>query len=127
VVRVLVADDDARVCSALELVLEQVPGFVVLGALRSAGGLARHVRQTRPDVLLLDWEQPGLDGRALLEELRAYCPGLLVVALGSGPQVRAGAVAAGADYFVAKCDPPAALLACLRTLVSAATPLASAA
>jgi DNA-binding NarL/FixJ family response regulator len=125
--RVLVADDDARVCAALRLVLEQVPGWAVVGELRSAADLVRHVARQHPDVLVLDWDQPGLEHGALLPALRARCPGLQVVTLGNDPTARRAALLAGADYFVAKTDPPDDLLACLHALPAHRTPAVTAA
>jgi two-component system response regulator DesR len=124
--RVVVADDDARVRSALRLVLEQVPGLSVGGELGATRDLTWQLAQTRPDVLVLDWEQPGVDGGALLPALRSACPGLVVVALASRPDARAQTLRAGADYFVAKSDPPEKLLDCLSSVVSSAGALAAA-
>ena len=125
--RVLVADDDARVCAALRLVLEQVPGWAVVGELRSARDLVRQVTRRRPDVLVLDWDQPVLERGAVLAALRARCPGLRVITLGNDPTARRAALLAGADYFAAKTDPPDDLLACLHALPARRTPVASAA
>jgi DNA-binding NarL/FixJ family response regulator len=127
VLRVLVADDDVRVRSALRLVLEQLPGLTVVGELTSARALPRRVGRIRPDALFLDWEQPGVDDGAILPRLRASCPGLLVVALGSIPHARRSALAAGADYFIAKSDPPDVLLACVQALTTSGAPVRSAA
>jgi DNA-binding NarL/FixJ family response regulator len=42
--------------------------------------------------------------------LRTTCPGLLVIALSGRPAARRSAMAAGADAFVSKADPPERLL-----------------
>jgi DNA-binding NarL/FixJ family response regulator len=52
-------------------------------------------------------------GQGLLSALRRACPGLFVIILSGRPEVRRAALAAGADAFVCKCDPPERLLAAI--------------
>jgi len=111
---VLLADDQAKVRSALRLVLEQQPGVSILGEAVDATGLLDWVRAVCPDVVLLDWELPGLKADSLLPTLRQLCPHLKVIALSGRPEARQAALAAGADAFVSKGDPPEQLLAAVR-------------
>jgi len=70
--RVFIADDQPNVRSALRLLLEQDPGVSVVGEAAEAEGLLAGVRATRPDLLLSDWELPGLQAaNPLLPTLRA--------------------------------------------------------
>jgi len=68
-------------------------------------------KTTCPDLVLLDWELPGLAGPRLLITLRATCPDLLVIVLSGRPGAQRAALAAGADAFASKSDPPERLLA----------------
>jgi DNA-binding NarL/FixJ family response regulator len=110
---VLVADDQAKVRSALRLVVDQQPGTVVQGEAVDTTGLLDWVRAAAPDLVLLDWELPGPDREHLLPRLRAACPRLKVIALSGLPEAREAALQAGADAFVSKGDPPATLLAAI--------------
>jgi DNA-binding NarL/FixJ family response regulator len=112
--RVLLADDQARVRSALRLLLEQLPEVEVLGEAVDATGLLDWLKAAHPDLVLLDWELPGLPTADPLRHLRDHWPGLLVVALSSQPGVRQAALDAGADAFVSKGDPPERLLAAVQ-------------
>jgi len=112
--RVLLADDQSKVRSALRLVLEQQPGIHVLGEAVDTTGLLGWVKATRPDLVLLDWELPGLEANSLLPTLRQLCPHLKVIALSGRPEARGAALAAGADAFVSKGDPPEQLLAAVN-------------
>jgi DNA-binding NarL/FixJ family response regulator len=58
--RVFLADDQAKVRAALRLLLEQEPGLSVVGEVTEAKDLLVQVQVTQPDVVLLDWELPGL-------------------------------------------------------------------
>jgi DNA-binding NarL/FixJ family response regulator len=117
--RVLLADDQSQVRSALRLLLEQEPELSIVGEVATAGELLTQIEETCPDVVLLDWELPGLrtaepsisSGQSLLSALRTFCPHLLVIALSGRPEACQAALAAGADAFVSKGDPPERLLA----------------
>ena len=52
----------------------------------------------------------------LLSALRKRCPDLPVIALSGQPEVRRAALAAGADAFVGKADPPERLLVAIRSV-----------
>jgi DNA-binding NarL/FixJ family response regulator len=49
-------------------------------------------------------------GQGLLSALRRVCPNSFVIVLSGRMEVRRAALAAGADAFVYKCDPPERLL-----------------
>ena len=107
----------------MRLLLEQEPGVSIVGEAGETRDLLAEVQAVGLDVLMLDWELPGAhgDGAArggLLTTLRSYCPGLRVIALSSRPEARGAALAAGADAFVSKGDPPERLLAALHAVAA---------
>ena len=111
--RVLLADDQPQVRSALRLLLEEQPGLSVVDEVVTAGELLSRVEATCPDLILLDWELPGLRPDKILPALHALDPGPVVIALSGRPEARQAALAAGADVFVSKGDPPERLLAAI--------------
>jgi DNA-binding NarL/FixJ family response regulator len=118
IMRVFLADDQAGLHSALRLLLEQEPGMELVGEATSADGLLSSVLAAHPNLLLLDWELPDLKaadrGRRLLAVLHTNLPYLHVVVLSGRPESNRSALAAGADSFVSKADPPEKLLTALR-------------
>jgi DNA-binding NarL/FixJ family response regulator len=116
--RVLIADDQPQVRSALRLLLRQEPGVAVVGEADDVEQALALVDEQRPDLVLLDWELPDLGvvgpakpaGERLLPVLRARCPRARVIALSGRPEARQAALDAGADVFVSKGDPPERLL-----------------
>ncbi|MGB2909932.1 MAG: response regulator transcription factor [Anaerolineales bacterium] len=112
--QILLADDQSKVRSALRLLLEQEPDLDVLGEAVDTQGLLDWVRAVHPDVVLLDWELPGMSHNGVMSELRAICPQLLVVALSGKPEARQAALNAGVDAFVSKGEPPERLLVTLN-------------
>lgn len=117
--RVLLADDQAWLRSALRLLLEQEVDVEVIAEAGEARSLLSKTQKTRPHLVLLDWELPGMragSGHALLAALRKLSPDVSVIVLSGRPEANTSALDAGADFFVSKADPPEALLAALRAV-----------
>ena len=114
--RILIADDQADVRSALGLLLMHEPDLEVVAEATDAVGVLLAAEKQLPNLILLDWELPGVSSASLVRALRSQWPQLRVIALSSLPEARRAAVSAGVDAFVDKGDPPDALLAALRRL-----------
>ena len=111
--RVLLADDQAKVRSALRVLLGHQPGIEVIGEAVDSTGLLDWIKAACPDVVLLDWELPGLPPAALLPLLNYHCADTRVIVLSSNPEARDAALTEGAHAFVSKVDPPDSLLAAI--------------
>jgi DNA-binding NarL/FixJ family response regulator len=115
---VLVADGHTQVRWALRTAIKEAFNLVVIDEAQDAHALLDQARILEPDLVLLEWELPGLPvGPALVAALRALTPGCRVVVLSRLPEARQAALAAGADLFVSKSAAPQQLLAALRTLM----------
>jgi DNA-binding NarL/FixJ family response regulator len=68
-IRVAVADDHPVVRDGLVAMLETQPDFTIVGQAATGTEALALVGTTRPDVLLLDLEMPGLDGVEVLRGL----------------------------------------------------------
>jgi CheY-like chemotaxis protein len=129
--RVLVADDNGEIRSALRLALleisdqwamaqnphEESPSAscTILEATCAAEVLLLLKKQDI-DVVLLDWELPGFDAPGMLPEIGTLVPGCTVIAMSGLPEAREHSLQSGADYFVGRNDPPRILLDLLRGL-----------
>ena len=111
--RILVADDQSDVRSALTLLLEQQPAVQVIAEATDVVGVLMAVETYLPELVLLDWELPGGPAAGLVRMLRSQWPQLRVIALSSLPEARTAALRAGVDAFVGKGDPPEVLLEAL--------------
>jgi DNA-binding NarL/FixJ family response regulator len=118
--KVLLADDDPHVRSAVRLLLADEPGLQVAADCQNAAALLEAALSCTPDVVLVDWELPGLHPAGDVRRLRACAPQCRVVAMSGRPEQRREALRAGAFSFVCKGDAPDALLAVLRQLVRVA-------
>jgi DNA-binding NarL/FixJ family response regulator len=112
--RILVADTQVEVRSALRLLLEHESGIRVIGEAADDRDLVALAETVQPNVVLFDWELPGSSSAELLRELRFLCRHTTLMAMSWWPEVRQEALAAGADGFVSK--PPEQLLRAVYTL-----------
>jgi two-component system response regulator MprA len=114
---VLVADDDPKLLKMLQRTLVY-EGFRVLSAANGTEALAQ-IQAHRPDVVVLDWLMPGVDGLSVLERLRAAGDKTLVLMLTARDAVeqRVEGLESGADDYVVKPFAPAELLARLHALL----------
>ncbi len=113
--RVLLADDEPKVRSALRLILEQLKEIELVDEVIDAESLHARLRSTQPDLLLIDWELPGLKPGASFADLRSSYPLKVIVLSGRCPSPQA-AQRSGADAFVSKCEPPDRLFATLHAM-----------
>ncbi len=112
--KVLLADGQAKERALLRWLLAQDSEIYLVGEATEAQDVLAHVQAEHPDLLLLDWELPGLQDTDLLLTLRCLgCP-LQVVAFGKGQEAGREAAAAGANAFVSKEEPVEQLLNTVR-------------
>ncbi len=100
---VLVCDDRRELREAIALVLSDVPRFVVVGEAIDGVSCLQRVRETQPDVLILDVSMPG-GGPSVASAAKEINPCLHIVVF-SGRQdhrVQREMLGAGADQFVVK-------------------------
>jgi len=126
-IKLMIADDDAKVRSAINLLLDQDRTcWQVVAEVSHVNELFLMVEQEKPQLLLLDWELPEercggkrppyfcLKDR--IHHLRELNPEMHIIVLSSEPQVKSEALEAGANSFVSKGDPPEIFLNALYAL-----------
>jgi two-component system response regulator DesR len=119
-IRLLLADDQELVRTALGALLELEDDFEVVASVGRGDQVLDAAREHRPEVALLDIEMPGLDGLAAAALLHAKVPACKVVMLTTFG--RAGflrrAMEAGAMGFVVKDAPAATLASAIRRVMA---------
>jgi len=111
-IRLLLADDQNLVRSALAALLSLEDDFEVVAEVGRGDEVVPAVKEHRPDVALLDIEMPGLDGLAAAAALAheaPQCRVLILTTFGRAGYLRR-AMESGALGFIVK-DAPAAQLA----------------
>ena len=118
-IRVLLADDQIMFRRALSSYLELTTEFEVSGEASDADEALRLIRQTRPDVALLDIQMPG-DGLAVAAQASRTQPktGLIMCTTFDRPGYVARALEAGCRGFVTKDAEPDVLISAIRRVAA---------
>ncbi len=112
---VLLAAGQPDLRLSIELLLTIEPGVVIVGEASEAAGLRALIQSTRPDVVILDWELPGEDVDGIIAEAKDEQSQPHFVVLSHRFRARQHVLAAGAEAFVVKGDPPEQLMSILRS------------
>jgi two-component system response regulator MprA len=114
---ILIVDDDQKLLNMLRRTLAY-EGFHVATAADGNAALA-HVQAQRPDVIVLDWMMPGLDGIGVIKQLRAADDKTLILMLTARDAVedRVEGLEHGADDYLVKPFAPSELLARIHALL----------
>ncbi len=108
--RILLADDNPGLRSALRLLLETRLEFELIVEARDMEHVLAQVEDARPDCIILDWELPGRPTRERVSVLRTLVPHLTVIAFSARPESKQAALEEGAEAFIAKNEPPLLIL-----------------
>jgi DNA-binding NarL/FixJ family response regulator len=120
-IAVLLVEDNEVYRSSLELLLGMHDGIRVVGAVSEGSRAAASVEALDPDVVLMDFRLPGLDGAEATAALRARRPDVAVVCLTAeaSEDERAAVIAAGAAALVEKGEPIQRLVDVIRAAAGA--------
>ena len=101
-VRVLVVDDQEPFRRAMEAVVEETDGFVVVGSVSSGEDSLTAAAELAPDLVLMDVNLPGIDGIEATRALRANGDGPVVVLLSTYDAHEFDLQGSGAASYVTK-------------------------
>jgi two-component system, NarL family, invasion response regulator UvrY len=105
-VRILVVDDNPAVRHYLRAILEQQTSWQVCGEARTGSEALSRVQESPPDLILLDFQMPDVNGLDVAREIQEHWPGIpiLMVTVHFNKQLAAAAKAVGIRGACAKSD-----------------------
>lgn len=119
-IRILLADDHEVVRHGLILVLRQEPDFEIVGEVDNGADAVKQARTLIPNLVLLDWKMPHLDGLQAAREIKLHLPAIRTLVL-SGAALEdtvLDALDEGVDGFVHKDISPRQLAHAIRVVAS---------
>ncbi|MFE1800412.1 DNA-binding response regulator [Streptomyces sp. NPDC059517] len=118
-IRLLIADDEDLLRSALVALLGLEHDLTVVAEAATTTDAVRLAREHRPDIAVLDLEMPPTDGLRAAEEIRAALPTQIVlVTRHARPAVLRRALTAGVRGFVPKTTSAAVLAGIIRDIAA---------
>jgi two-component system response regulator DesR len=117
---ILIAEDQGMMRSALASLLDLEDDMSVVATVGSGDEVLRAVRDTAPDVVLLDIELPGRSGLDLIGDVLRAAPRCVVVVVTTfgRPGYLKRALQSGAKGFLVKDDPVDELAASIRRVLA---------
>ncbi|MFF1560078.1 response regulator [Streptomyces sp. NPDC058279] len=115
--RIVLADDERMVRTALRVILEAEPDLDVVGEAADGAEAVSLVRALAPDVVLMDVRMPGIDGIRATRQILATMaepPRIVVVTTFENDSYVYGALRAGAAGFLLKRADPDELIGAVR-------------
>ncbi len=109
-----IADSHAKVRFGLRILLEQQPEWTVVGEAKDCRELLQLVDYRYPDLVLIDWELPGLPSDQLIRLVRRNFPRLLIISMSGRQENCQAALINGADAFACKTESPLTLISTIR-------------
>jgi len=118
-VRILVADDHEVVRQGLRRLLEVAPGWEVCGEAGTGREAVEKASQLKPDVVVLDYSMPGLNGAEAARQIIQRVPRaeVLILTMHSSEDLIRGALEAGARAYVLKSDAGRDLISAVQALI----------
>lgn len=118
-IRVLIADDEDMIRTALAALLSLEDDLEVVAECADGESAVARALELRPDVCLLDLEMPGIDGVEAAARIRQRIPArCVVVTRHARPGVLRRALGAGVDGFVPKSRPAGDVAAVIREVAA---------
>jgi DNA-binding NarL/FixJ family response regulator len=119
-IRIVLIDDNDVFREALEMLLGMGGELEIVGSEPDGSRALELCRELRPDVVVVDYRLPGLDGVQVTRLVREQCAGVAVVALtaAAGRREVEAMLNAGAFACVRKDEPLDVIAAAIRRAAS---------
>lgn len=116
--RILLADDHELVRQGLRAMIEGQSGWQVCGEATTGREAVTQARELKPDIVVMDFTMPELNGMEATRQIRAALPRteVLILTMHESEELVREVLAAGARGYVLKSDAGRALVDALKAL-----------
>src|ERR1051325_4230528 len=117
-IRVSIFEDNDTRRDGLKLLLDSSAGFMCAGAFENCAHVMEDVQDSRPDVVLMDIEMPGINGIEAVKMIKEQYPSLPVMmqTVFDLDEKVFQCILAGATGYMLKKTPPAKLLEAIQEI-----------
>jgi DNA-binding NarL/FixJ family response regulator len=124
---IAIVEDDVRLRSTLARLVDSTEGFCCVSQHPSAENALSELPVTRPDVVLMDINLPGMNGVDCVRRLKEILPGTQVVMLTvyENTNIIFSALTAGASGYLLKQSSPEQIVQAIRDVHAGGSPMTS--
>jgi DNA-binding NarL/FixJ family response regulator len=125
--RILLYEDNTQLREGLSILLGGTPGYELAGAFSNCTNVLNDIKQTNPDIILMDIDMPqmtGIQGIKLLRQNNIDTKVLMLTVFDDNNNVFE-AIRTGANGYILKKTPPAKLLEYIDDALNGGAPMTS--
>ena len=124
-IRVAIFEDNKNLRDSLFQLIDGSPGFKCVGAFPNCNELYNDIRQSKPDVVLMDIEMPGISGIEAVWLIKENYPEvkILMETIFEEDEKVFASICNGAEGYILKNTPPAEILEAIREIHEGGAPM----
>lgn len=124
-IKVVIFEDNTNLRRGLTTLINGTEGFECTGAFGNCEKLIKNISDTKPDVILMDIEMPGMNGIEAVKILKPQFPGIkiLMETIFEDDEKVFHSICNGAEGYILKSTPPAQILEAIKEIYDGGAPM----